>query len=287
MVSVLVSLLVGVVLTILVSRYYFNRSLKHRLAIYVHSTSRVFVGVGRDVRESLTVLFQGHEVDDLGEIVLLVANEGVHPIRDVVRPLVASVPSETELLDATVLHVHPEGRSVETIRVKSAVECRFDLLNPGDYFLLKFLVNGPANASDITFAITAVGIPPRLQASPRAYSTAKNSKFADMGLTFVGLLFLVAAVSLGAGLMLLKDARPELLPFSGFEWSMGAVATTCGALLALIVTLGLGLIGTMMTVAGLFGGSFPPQRTFTLPEHLRHYGRPHFYVGHFDEDAHP
>lgn len=232
------------------------------------------------MRDSLDVLFHGRNVNDLGEIVFLVANEGVHPIREVVRPLVVTVPEGTELLDASVLYVHPEGRSVVAIHQDRSVECRFELLNPGDYFILKFLLDGPAHARDIEFSITAVGLPPRLQVSPRAYSTAEPSRRADVGLGLVGLIFLAVAASVITALTLVKISRPELLPFVGFDLSVASVAMTSGALLAALFAVVTAIIGSMMAAAAFFGGSFPPKRTFIVPPHLRQYTSPQ--SRHFD-----
>lgn len=270
------SLAAGAVLSILVSRYYFIRSLKYRLTVYVHSYSRVLVGVAQDVKESLDVRFQGSPVDDLGEMVFLIANEGAHPIKDVVRPLVASVPEGTKLLDAVVLHVHPNGRTVSASPEEKSVELRFDLLNPGDYFLLKFLIDGSARPNEIDFSLTAVGLPPRLKASPRAYATSEDSSKTDLVLALIGLFLLGCGVSVGAVLLTMARARPELLPFGRFDASTLAIALTVGFGLAALVAVVVALIGAMMIGASLFGGSFPPRPTFVLPPELRQ----HLTVGH-------
>jgi hypothetical protein len=60
--------IVGVVLTILISRHYYGRSAKHRLAIYEFPFPEMLSGVDPDTRQSLTIKFHDKDVKALNVI---------------------------------------------------------------------------------------------------------------------------------------------------------------------------------------------------------------------------
>lgn len=88
------SLIVGVLVTIWVSRYYFRRTVDKALTPYIQFASSLFDGVDPAVRESLKISYKGTAVTELLEIQFLVANTGERAIRDVIAPLSVSVPKD-------------------------------------------------------------------------------------------------------------------------------------------------------------------------------------------------
>jgi hypothetical protein len=138
---------VSALVTVLASRYYFQRSIKKSLGVYGILHSRVFSGITPDVRNQLQFKFGDRDVRELRLTVLLIANDGERSIRDVIDPLTLDLPPEVELLDASILHRHPSELDVA---VKSSargigspnVVVQFHLLNKGDFFVVKLLLSG-------------------------------------------------------------------------------------------------------------------------------------------------
>jgi hypothetical protein len=263
----------GALLTVLVSRYYYTRSLRHRLAVYTYSVSPVFAFVDPDLRSALTVRFRDREVKDLLDLVLIVANEGTHPIRRPIHPLTVVLPGEAGLLDAAIAHVWPEGRSVsamvtgETDLTDQGLPTRavldFELLNPGDYFALKLLVDGRLRPREVELRLTADNLPPIIRPQPGAPASESTSWF-EGGLFLATLAVLSVAASIGIVLYLLADYRPQQFPFTSgpFEPNiLGLIATVVLAVVGVLVT----IIGLMMLGASVFGGNFPPRRRFAMP----------------------
>jgi hypothetical protein len=283
MIVAIASLIVGAALSVAISRYYYKRSLRHRLAIYVFQSSRLFRDVDSAIRKALTIQFHGAPVEQLVLAELLIANEGVHAVRDCVQPLTIALPDDARFVDASILYVHPDGRQVSTT-LSSARKCicEFEILNAGEYFLLRIIIDGRTRVADLRCSIVAENLPPRIAVEFEPVETRERSRF-----DFVApLVFGVAAGLLGgsilATLVLLRDAQPSLFPFppSGFEFSFGSslvifVAGTLGVLLTLI---GLGFLA-----ASVFGGVIPPPRRFPLPGHFRRDHLPYHLVREIGE----
>src|SRR4051794_16250284 len=103
----LISMLFGVIVTILVSAYYFKLGTRRRLVPYLHESSSVFGGVDPTIREFLKVSYRGEHVEELTHMQFLIANAGRRAIRDVIQPLALTLPAGVSVLDATLLHVSP------------------------------------------------------------------------------------------------------------------------------------------------------------------------------------
>src|SRR5258708_39701830 len=106
----IVTTIIGIVVTILISKHYYGRSSKHRLAIYSFPFPEILEGVDPDTRRDLAVNFRGKEVKELSVMELLVANEESSAIRDTLSPLSASLSDQCQIVDASVVYIHPEGR---------------------------------------------------------------------------------------------------------------------------------------------------------------------------------
>jgi hypothetical protein len=269
MIGSIVSLFIGAVLSVIVSHYYYKRSMRHQLSIYSLQFSRLFRSVDSAIRKALTVQFHGAPVEQLIIAELLVANEGVHAVRDCVQPLRIALPDHARFVDASIVHVHPDGRQVSaTLKSERECTCEFDILNAGDYFLVRLLVDGRIKISDLIFSIVAENLPPRLLVkTSTGVETVERS-----GLYFTPLIAGGAFALLGgsalASLVILQNAKPSLFPFppSGYELSIGSS----------LAILGTGVLGVFLSLFGLlvmasspFGGSIPPPRRFPLPGHVR------------------
>jgi hypothetical protein len=110
-----VGVIVGALVTVLASRYYFRRSISKRLGLYGLLNSFVFDGIARDVRAQLQFRFQGREVNELQQVIFLVANDGERAIRDVIESLTLIVPADVEVLDASIVYRQPEGLKADIL----------------------------------------------------------------------------------------------------------------------------------------------------------------------------
>jgi hypothetical protein len=278
MLATVISLFLGFVTSLLISRYYFVRQFKHRLGVYLHSASNLLEGASPDVREAMAVSFRGQSVASLSEIVLLIANEGAHPIRDVIRKLTLEVPDSGTLLDAVVVHVHPTGRLVSAAPSGNAVTLNFDLLNAGDYFILKLLIDGNVSPRNLTLSISAEGLPPTLEPEFANYNvTDKAPKRLEGGLLLGATALALIPASIAVLIANLRDLRPQAFPFSGFVASALNFLILGAAIIVALVGLLVLVLSLMMGAAAVLGGSFPRSPTYVLPSHIARRG--HFIHG--------
>jgi hypothetical protein len=276
------SLIVGVVATIVVSRYYFKRTVDKSLTAYVQFVSSLFEGLDSSVRDAIKVAYKGTPVTDLLEIQLLIANTGERPIRDVIHPLSLAIPPNCSLMDASVLHVSPNGRDVKIAQSGAALAFVFPLLNAGDFFIAKLLLQGKAGRKDLRFTITADDLPPTLEAAllPSDLLQSEKGREFEWPPLWIGLLL----VSIGAALagliyaqwpLIIECWRAGLWLSLGQHWPILASAAVA-AIPALILL----VTGPMLIIGAFTDFSFPKRRRFRVPDsfHGRHI--------HFRELAH-
>ena len=266
------SLIVGVVASVWVSAYYFRRSLTKSLTPYVQFSSKPFQGISADVRKALQVTYAGVAVEDLYEVQFVIANTGDKAIRDLIEPLALAVPEKSVLLDAAVLHAEPQElkTKLKIPEDRRSIFIDFPLLNRGDFFVLKVLLNGAPKLEELKFSILVDELPRQLPAQRLEFDAIANSKKREMSFPLLGF----GLVMILFGLALFKvvfDAWTGLPSTEGgiivflSRLTIGAVATWLVPAPAFILT----LIGAMMSAAALFDGSFPPRKKkFVLPENL-------------------
>ena len=267
MVETIIGIAAGLIITIIISRYYYRLSVRHRLSVYVLQAFQVMSDVDRDIKKDFTVKFKDTQVKNLTILELLIVNQGTHPIRDCVEPLAIEFPEGTALLDATVPYVNPEGRHVRAEVISDRrFEYHFSILNPREYFLTKIVADGFIDLERLLITIGADNLPPRLM--PRIgdrVETERHTKVV-LGVNLIGAivtaffgLFAVSVLSLVqvfSGVQL-WDNLPSPYPTT-------MVGTIAFVLLILNAVLCLGFI-----LAILFGGAFPPSHRFPLPESVR------------------
>ena len=266
----LASLIIGVLATIWVSRYYFLRAVDKKLTAYVQFSSSIFDGVDPSVRESLKISYKGTAVTDLLEIQFLVANSGERAIRDIISPLSVSIPKDCTLLDASVLHVSPDGREVTITQSAKAVSFIFPLLNTGEFFVTKLLLQGRASPKDFLFSITVDDLPPSLSPVPLPHDlidTGKKRGFA-VELLVIGLILLLLGASF-AGVIFGHSATLQEC------WTRGIIASFPQhwiLLLSVVVTaipaILLLVTGPMLMVGAFTDFSFPKRKRFRVPEDI-------------------
>jgi len=276
------SLIVGVVATVWVSRYYFKRTIDKSLTPYIQFSSSLFDGVDPSVRESLKIAYKGTPVNEILEIQFLIANTGERPIRDIISPLTLTLPGDCSLLDASILHVAPEGREVKIVQSDSSITFAFPLLNAGEFFITKLLLQGRAKPKDFKFSITVDDLPPIIKPvhlPPDLIESERKRKFASEPL-WIG-TFLIVIGSALAGLI-----YSQWLTLKSC-WNTGFIAAfpdhwlvLVSSVIVSIPTLLLLVGGPMMIVGAFTDFSFPKKRRFRVPDsfhrrslYLRDFGR--------------
>ena len=186
------SIIVGVIATIWVSNHYFRRSKRKSLTPYIQFSTSVFKGVDQSVRDSLKIEYKEVKINDLFEIQFLIANTGEKAIRDIIQPLTLHVPEGSQILDASILHIHPKGREVSIFVEGSDTIFEFPLLNSDDFFIAKILLEGEPKDKDFSFSISVDDLPPTLKPRflpPDLVDTGEKRKF-EIVLLVVGFLCL-------------------------------------------------------------------------------------------------
>ncbi|MGJ8690480.1 MAG: hypothetical protein ACSHXZ_13285 [Gammaproteobacteria bacterium] len=193
-------LFIGVIATILVSKHYYHRSVSKRLTPFVQMQSNVFPRIDSSLRKRLRIEYEGSEVDNLQQVQFLVANTGEKAISAVIEMLKLQLPRDTEILDATIVHVSPPGRKV-TLSIdseKNTITFDFSILNQHEYFIFKLMLKGEPELEGMVFSIVAEDLPPTLSIERLTHdlveteSYSHNSSFetgpflAGLAIFFVG-----------------------------------------------------------------------------------------------------
>lgn len=164
----IISLVLGIVATVIVSHYYYRRNFKKTsLTPYIQFYSSSLKGIDSKVRKELQIKYNDQSIENLFEIQFLIANTGNKAIKNVIEPLSLSIPNDCNLLDAHILHISPTGRKVKLNITddKSSIVYDFSLLNSGDFFIVKLLIDGNPSHEDFNFSIVAEELPPILETS--------------------------------------------------------------------------------------------------------------------------
>jgi hypothetical protein len=267
------SLIIGVLATLLVSRYYFKRTVDKSLTPYLQFFSSFFAGVDPSLRESLKIEYKGIPVTELLEMQFLIANTGERPIRDMLTPLSLTIPKGCSLLDASILHIEPEGREVKIEKTDSGVLFLFPLLNSREFFITKLLLQGqPKPLKDWIFRISVDDIPPSMtpiNLPPDLIETGEKREF-EQALLWIGLILVVLG-SAFAGLIFTD------WPVIATCWKQGIISSfrqnwivLTSSVITAIPALLLLVLGPMMMVGAFTNFSFPRRRRFSVPSGYGH-----------------
>lgn len=272
-----VTTLIGVIAAILAARYYFLRSVKHRLAVYSIPSPGIFYGVDPEVRKEISVQFQGEAVKHLSVVEFLVANEGADPIRESIEPLTFHFDDDVRIVDASVTYVQPDGRKI-AVNTESEREfrCEFALLNPNEYFYVKVIADGAISRLNVKCTIVAENLPPKIAVgSASSVNIGPHSKRSDpILLVPAGVILLLAAI-FALPLVGLYEVHPHYFPFAWskfrFVWWLTVPLFMDGVFYALLV-----LISLFIGVGALIG-DIPPRPHFKGPRRIF---PPHYAITH-------
>lgn len=277
-VNTIIGVLIGMAATVAITHYYFRRTTKKSLGIYKLLISHTFTGIEQELREQLRFTYQNKEIEDLLQIEFIVANDGEKAISNVIEPLRFTLPEGVQLLNASVLHRHPNSldASIELDAGEEnsdTISFRFPLLNKGDFFVVKLLLNGQLESDNLEFSLLADDLPRSLRMRwipPSAFHQRKLRP--EWAAITVGLIPVGLAVWLGWVLILIKNARPELspIPWSDFTLSLESAVLILPAIVLLIA---LGFIGIALIVSIGFDEFSTTGPRFPLPKELRNRAR--------------
>lgn len=255
-IATLITLAVGVAATLLISQLYYRKANKKSLTPYIRYATSVFEGMDPLLRERLKIRYEEEvEVEDLYQLEVLVLNDGFRAIKDVIEPLSFDVSEDAEVLDARIVHIEPEGRSVEALVTSASnparVEFPFPLLNRGEYFLTKLLYRGDLQRAGMSFNITAEDLPPELE--PRSFFELQrgSSKGVEWGAVGTGILMVLLSGAIGYVLFLASEAAPAVFPFTFPDGAFDFLTTPAVILSGLGAAL-LFLVGLALAIGEIF-----------------------------------
>jgi hypothetical protein len=279
------SLVIGAVFSGVIAWYFFRKSVSKRLSAYIQFASPVLSRVDDpEVRKALEISYRGTKIDDLLQVQFVIANEGQRAIRDLIEPLAVTIPKPAKLLEATILHVEPKGRQVSIGSTdlpdgQSRVDIKFKLLNKGEFFFVKMLINGKLDVDALRFRIAVDDLPPVIAPERQPFRTSEEEPTTGVGAVLLGLVPLALSVGTAFGILELRSARLDLFPgheqFSWISWSTFALLLWVAGI-AYWFTRGVQLVVTR----GLFGR----KHRFRLPRSPEAGGQPRFYGGGLPED---
>lgn len=270
------SIAVGVVATVYASRHYYRRSIDKELTPFIQLQSNVLSHIDKEVKSDLHIEYKGVKVENLQQLQFLVANTGERAIRDIIRPLRLELPQGVEIMDASLLHVFPEGREVQlkSDEDSHSVEFIFPLLNRDEFFIFKLLVKGSPKREDLRFHIVADDLLPQIQIRRLTYNQiereGKNDKEeSEGGLLVAGVMSLFLAFSIGILAHYIPiDAMPTL-DSESFTWINKVPFIRIASIIGYILTAILGLAGVAFVAGAFFGNiEIPKSKKFRIPNEL-------------------
>jgi hypothetical protein len=141
----------------------------------------------------------------------------------------------------------------------------FTLLNRGDFFLVKVLLDKAVELKNLRFEIVAEDLPATIEL--KAWTGDIYGEGIDWPTAVAGLVPLGLGLSVSYGLYLTQRARPDLfpIPWKAFE---GSAASSVALLVTALLALSFLAIGLTFMVSGILRG-FHGKPRFVIPPHLR------------------
>ncbi len=181
--------------------------------------------------------------------------------------------SPTKTLDASILHKDPADLQIIIAQDEQddipIVRCEFPLLNSGEFFMLKLLLDGYIQRSDIECHILVDDVPRSFSAKllPKSAVTEPKRKIEWTGVT-IGLFFLLLVYAFSLILWNYYNLKPSIWPFPRTDFQPSWVETPA----LIVATFGI-LLMALIGFVGLIGMGFEEflsrHPRFPLPENLR------------------
>lgn len=235
-----VLLLIGAVIGLGVSHFYYRRSFIKSLTPYLMFQASPMSGAAQSVKQQLEVKFNGRLVSNLIEAQFLVVNDGVKAIRDLIEPLTLKWDVSLTILDAQLMSAKSSA-SVPPIdflpqrQAPQSIQLPIALMNAGDWFILKVIADGPANAmADWKWSVAVDELPPQLPLRMLGLKDLGRLPISPRGRMRAALMTAgaVAVTLVGFWLLPLIDAwsKANLAEGSIGYWTLGLVQLLLGIL---------------------------------------------------------
>ena len=279
-------IIIGAVITYIVSKYFFKKSIKEKsLTPFLQFSSRLFSEIDPELKKELIVNYKNTKVDNITQTQFLIANDGDIPIRDIIEPLKLSIPKKNKIFSVSIIHIEPDGRKIDykiiETETENIIQFSIQLLNAGEYFVVKILVQDslPTDEKEelenikYTFSITADDLQPTLEINrlPYSYYEEEKERIYDWSGFWVGLIFGILLFAVFGVLYAFKEAHQGLYLFSLSEFfskTNFSFYSVCIILLAImgIIFLILTIVGIAQAISELTPN---PKPKFKVPNKLR------------------
>jgi hypothetical protein len=200
-------------------------------------------------------------------------HDGDRAIRDCIEPLTLRLKKTTTILDASILYREPSDLQIRISQDRDEnmpiVRCEFPLLNAGEFFMLKLLLDGYMQRSDIECHILVDDVPRAFKAKllPRSALTEPKRKIEWAG-AIMGSSFLLVVASLSLLLWNYYILKPSIWPYPWANFCPSWIETPA-LVFGILSLLFLTLCGIVELIGIGFEDFFSRYPRFPLPEELR------------------
>lgn len=133
--------LVGIFVAVVVPLYIYLKQRSRKSLIIEELQNSALIGVADRIKDKVEIKYSGNLVSNLYLSTFRVRNNGNVSIKksDIVSPI--KIKYDEEFIECSVINVFPRGIDVDLNDFLDghSVDCVFNLLNPGDYFVLQFV----------------------------------------------------------------------------------------------------------------------------------------------------
>jgi len=252
--SSLIFTLVGIIITLIVAKHYFKRTVDKKLAPYIISAVSLLADADDEVAHGLKIYYHGVEINDPFQIHYGIFNMLDLPIADCKKPLVLDLPKGIKVVEAKLVGVYPEGREIDEPEIhdnpdgSKQVQFPFKILNKREGFAIRLLLDGAVNPTELRFKIQAEGLPPVIKPEIGTFYIDIGPKF-DWRAIAYGFFIFIGGIGSYYGLQLFRDANrlglyhatwfSILLTTLVIGW---ALATIWTMLMGVFITIGVGFL---------------------------------------------
>lgn len=133
--------IIGVAAAIVVPIIVYYLQNKKKKLVFEEIQNLSVINVKKDFKDKIEIKYADKIVDNLFVSTARFKNKGTLPIKqtDIIKPI--EIIFDKKILKVDVIEVSPKGIDVQldTISEGKSVHCKFNLLNPNDYFTLQFV----------------------------------------------------------------------------------------------------------------------------------------------------
>jgi hypothetical protein len=274
MLSAILGILFGIISTTIVAHYYYKRSRRKTLSAHIIMNNNIFGGVHSDDRKNLRFEYRGEQIDNLYQMEILIGNDGEQAISNCLKPLTLDIPKNIKVIDVSIIHKYPPELDINIHRddsesSNSKITFNFLLLNKGDYFVVKLLLNEYIKLEDCIFRIMSDDLPRKIYSSWFSIETMGRGQFIgeSVGILVVGVILLVNGISTLFTLFLFHRFQPELfpIPWETFKPSSFSMIILPLLTITMIMFYAVGIIMVITVVFNIILGRKIP---FLLPKDI-------------------